>query len=70
MDKVWNTLVDTYKSNIDKNDKKQSEKFIKNLNKVINNYNTEYMDSDYDNYENTINENKIKKNGKVTFRNK
>ena len=70
MDKVWNTLVDTYKSNIDKNDKKQSEKFIKNLNKVINNYNTEYMDSDYDNYEKTINENKIKKNGKVTFRNK
>jgi len=70
MDKVWNTLVDTYKSNIDKNDKKQSEKFIKNINKVINNYNTEYMDSDYDNYENTINENKIKKNGKVTFRNK
>jgi len=47
IDEVWNTLVDTYKNNIEKFDKKKSENFIRNFNIIVNDSILEYTDSRY-----------------------
>ncbi|ORX64140.1 hypothetical protein BCR32DRAFT_251268 [Anaeromyces robustus] len=61
IDEVWNTLVETYKNNIDKFDKEKSEKFIRDFNSIINDHILEYTDSNYSNNDNKMDEEKINK---------
>ncbi|ORY21678.1 hypothetical protein LY90DRAFT_707382, partial [Neocallimastix californiae] len=61
INEVLNTLAETYKNNIDKFDKEQSEKFIRNFNSITNDQILEYTNSDYNNNNNEMNEENVNK---------
>jgi len=61
IDEVWNEIVNTYINNIKFFDENQSKYFIRNFSDVINNYITVLIDSDYENVNIKIDENKFSK---------